>query len=129
MSTTKKRKKSKKKKTLDTKSNEIDDIFSLNKDTNVLTQSNQNNEKRSVKTIKKLTEEQELLQPRKKQKKTVSQSLHSQKNILPSGTNEVEIKGKRFDQKLGLNVYTEEALRIGQGGGTKDCPFDCQCCF
>ena len=29
----------------------------------------------------------------------------------------------------GLLVYTEDELRIGQGGGTKDCPFDCWCCY
>jgi hypothetical protein len=34
----------------------------------------------------------------------------------------------RFDAALGMNVYAEEALGMGGGGGTKDCPFDCSCC-
>jgi len=29
----------------------------------------------------------------------------------------------------GLPVYTEDELNIGKGGGTKECPFDCDCCF
>ena len=35
-------------------------------------------------------------------------------------------KRKRVD---GLRIFTEEELKIGQGGGTADCPFDCDCCF
>ncbi len=35
----------------------------------------------------------------------------------------------RFDSESGLNIYREADLRIGQGGGTADCPFDCNCCF
>jgi len=29
----------------------------------------------------------------------------------------------------GLPVYTMKQLKIGQGGGTPLCPFDCDCCF
>lgn len=29
----------------------------------------------------------------------------------------------------GLRIYTAEELKIGQGGDTADCPFDCNCCF
>ena len=28
-----------------------------------------------------------------------------------------------------LKVYTEEQLKIGKGGLTDKCPFDCDCCF
>ncbi|CAM9289778.1 unnamed protein product, partial [Discosporangium mesarthrocarpum] len=34
----------------------------------------------------------------------------------------------RYDED-GLPIYTWESLRIGQGGGTDLCPFDCDCCF
>ncbi len=38
-------------------------------------------------------------------------------------------KPVRYDE-AGLPIYTEEQLGIGSGGGdTKDCPFDCWCCF
>jgi hypothetical protein len=40
-----------------------------------------------------------------------------------------EPKPVRFDSESGLNIYREADLRIGQGGGTADCPFDCKCCF
>lgn len=29
----------------------------------------------------------------------------------------------------GFKIYTAEELKIGQGGDTSDCPFDCNCCF
>ncbi|CAM9469361.1 unnamed protein product [Pylaiella littoralis] len=39
-----------------------------------------------------------------------------------------EVKPVRFDDE-GLPIYTWDSLRIGQGGGTASCPFDCDCCF
>jgi len=36
---------------------------------------------------------------------------------------------KKFKIQDGLKIYTEESLKIGRGGTTKDCPFDCKCCF
>ncbi|CAN0018607.1 unnamed protein product [Ectocarpus sp. 8 AP-2014] len=39
-----------------------------------------------------------------------------------------EVKPVRFDDE-GLPIYTWASLRIGQGGGTAACPFDCDCCF
>ncbi len=36
----------------------------------------------------------------------------------------------RFDQSAGMNIYSADSLRIGQGkGDTKECPFDCACCY
>ena len=35
----------------------------------------------------------------------------------------------RFDNTSGLNVYKAHALALGHGGGTRLCPFDCNCCF
>ncbi|EUD65450.1 hypothetical protein C922_04190 [Plasmodium inui San Antonio 1] len=29
----------------------------------------------------------------------------------------------------GLPIYSMEELKMGQGGYTKDCPFECSCCF
>eukprot|EP00299_Pterocystis_sp_00344_P006190 c17976_g1_i1.p1 GENE.c17976_g1_i1~~c17976_g1_i1.p1 ORF type:complete len:104 (+),score=22.12 c17976_g1_i1:36-347(+) len=37
--------------------------------------------------------------------------------------------GKRKRTEEGYPIYTEEELRIGQGGDTPLCPFDCDCCF
>ena len=35
----------------------------------------------------------------------------------------------RFDNASGLNVFKAHALGLGRGGGTRLCPFDCDCCF
>ncbi len=36
----------------------------------------------------------------------------------------------RVDPATGLPIYSAESLRIStKGGETKDCPFDCNCCF
>ena len=35
----------------------------------------------------------------------------------------------RVDQETGMKIYSASSLKIGQGGGTDLCPFDCQCCF
>ena len=37
-------------------------------------------------------------------------------------------KSRKFTED-GLKIYTMEELKIGQGGNTEDCPFDCDCCF
>jgi hypothetical protein len=34
----------------------------------------------------------------------------------------------RFDSSIGMNVYSLDALKVGRGGGTPDCPIDCACC-
>lgn len=35
----------------------------------------------------------------------------------------------RHDQESGLRVFKAHALGLGRGGGTRLCPFDCNCCF
>ena len=36
----------------------------------------------------------------------------------------------RFDTELGVRVFSVAGLKIGAGSGnTKDCPFDCSCCY
>ena len=36
---------------------------------------------------------------------------------------------ERIDAESGLPVYKAHILRVGEGGGTALCPFDCDCCF
>lgn len=36
---------------------------------------------------------------------------------------------ERIDLESGLPVYKAHLLRVGEGGGTNLCPFDCDCCF
>ena len=35
----------------------------------------------------------------------------------------------RIDEATGLPVYKAHLLKVGEGGGTPLCPFDCNCCF
>lgn len=35
----------------------------------------------------------------------------------------------RVDKESGLPVYKAHLLKVGEGGGTALCPFDCNCCF
>mmetsp|Transcript_500 Transcript_500/g.507 ORF Transcript_500/g.507 Transcript_500/m.507 type:complete len:118 (-) Transcript_500:140-493(-) len=35
----------------------------------------------------------------------------------------------RIDKETGLPVYKAHLLKIGKGGGTLLCPFECNCCF
>lgn len=35
----------------------------------------------------------------------------------------------RYDEELGMPIYSLDALKIGQGKDTAQCPFDCECCF
>ena len=43
--------------------------------------------------------------------------------------NESNQKDLRKTTQEGYNIYKEDELNIGKGGDTKDCPFDCNCCF
>jgi hypothetical protein len=36
---------------------------------------------------------------------------------------------ERIDMESGLPVYKAHLLKVGEGGGTELCPFDCNCCF
>ena len=31
--------------------------------------------------------------------------------------------------KEGYRIFSEDELKINKGGGTEQCPFDCDCCF
>jgi len=36
---------------------------------------------------------------------------------------------ERVDPETGYRVYKAHLLKVGEGGGTPLCPFDCSCCF
>jgi hypothetical protein len=36
---------------------------------------------------------------------------------------------ERIDPETGFPVYKAHLLKVGEGGGTPLCPFDCNCCF
>lgn len=53
--------------------------------------------------------------------------------ILPTGVTTFIISPEapleRIDKDSGLPVYKAHLLKVGEGGGTSLCPFDCTCCF
>lgn len=51
------------------------------------------------------------------------------KGNLPSKIMNPEAPVHRIDRASGLKVYKAKALKVGEGGGTPLCPFDCACCF
>jgi len=65
-------------------------------------------------------EREKFNERKRKNKKYKGEGVENEQN---------DLKPVRFDNESGLPVYTEESLRIGQGGGTADCPFDCTCCY
>lgn len=44
-------------------------------------------------------------------------------------TSSAEPDPRRKTTNDGYKIYRESELRLGRGGDTKDCPFDCNCCF
>ena len=47
----------------------------------------------------------------------------------PSNIVNPEAPLERIDKESGLPVYKAHILKVGEGGGTPLCPFDCNCCF
>lgn len=85
----------------------------------------------------------------KKEANSVIESLNSRKNskrksaideksssygVIQSEYNAIKIVNpeaplERIDPESGLPVYKAHLLKVGEGGGTPLCPFDCNCCF
>ena len=42
---------------------------------------------------------------------------------------EVKKSGPTKYTEEGYKIYSAADLKLGQGGDTPDCPFDCDCCF
>lgn len=52
-----------------------------------------------------------------------------QSRYRPSQIVNPEAPLERIDPASGLPVYKAHILKVGEGGGTPLCPFDCACCF
>ena len=73
---------------------------------------------------KALPETEEIDQIFATAKKPTKKTKNPPKNSAKAGKTK---KTKKSDGEV--KVYTEEELKIGQGGHTDKCPFDCDCCF
>jgi hypothetical protein len=90
------------------KSSDIDDIFGLVKP-------------------KKKAQVLEIEQPKKR-----FYDEDSSFGLIKSSTSQIispEAPLERIDKASGLPVYKAHLLKVGEGGGTPLCPFDCDCCF
>lgn len=64
-------------------------------------------------------------------------SLDQSSSSLPYGVIKSNMKQivnpeapvERVDPESGYRVYKAHLLKVGEGGGTPLCPFDCDCCF
>ncbi|KAL4162748.1 hypothetical protein PRNP1_003280 [Phytophthora ramorum] len=110
------------KKATKAKASEIDDLFASLK---------------TEKQKKSIAEEQQKLAKKeeerheKKEKERLQQQikkLEAQNTNSTAGGLNPDPRPVRYDED-GLAIYTESSLQIGKGGDTKDCPFDCWCCF
>jgi len=54
--------------------------------------------------------------------------LKRAKDTGPDSDDELEKNAKRRTDD-GLRLFDIHDLNIGKGGGTPQCPFDCQCCY
>ncbi|ETM44780.1 hypothetical protein L914_10024 [Phytophthora nicotianae] len=103
-------------------SGEIDDLFASLK--------TEKQKKSIAEQQQKLAEEEEERRE-KKEKERLQQQI---KKLEAQNTNSTAVglnpdpRPVRYDED-GLPIYTEASLQIGKGGNTKDCPFDCWCCF
>jgi hypothetical protein len=69
---------------------------------------------------------------KKKNKKKENSSLTKKNKNIHNDDNFFDIKGNKLKKRKiveGIPIYTEKELKIGLGGGTSLCPFDCNCCF
>ena len=107
---------------------EIDDLFAGAK---------QAKKREKEESVGESTEEASISKPKKKRKK---ESDHEQEmehdlphGLIKSNVTRViinpEAPVERIDKESGYKVYKAHLLKVGEGGGTPLCPFDCDCCF
>lgn len=76
-------------------------------------------------TFSKIKKNEKIKKEVKKEKKEIKKIEKNEKDCI----NYLYIvKPVKYD-KDGLPIYTEEQLKLGTGGNTPLCPFDCDCCF
>jgi hypothetical protein len=97
---------------------ELDDIFSQVKES----KKNKAKEEEERKEAKRRAKED-------REKRSINPySLEGGGNASSKWAWADSVRPLRVDNE-GLPIYSWESLRIGQGGGTALCPFDCDCCF
>ena len=126
------------------KSSEIDDIFAdahvtknkkrkisstkTNNDANVSEKKQTTSEiKQKKSTQKKLPKSESLQEPQITHDSSSYGIIKSDISAYTIISPEAPLE--RIDKASGLPVYKAHLLKVGDGGGTPLCPFDCDCCF
>lgn len=97
---------------------------------------------KEVKKANKIKCNAELEEMKKAKKQEKVKSLLDDENIMFSAKKSVDRKFgivckvdnpeaplERIDAETGYPVYKAHILKVGEGGGTPLCPFDCDCCY
>lgn len=91
---------------------------------------------KSKKKTKQAKEEADKVKKKRKEQKVedIEDSSSNSYGIIKSDYHPVVIVNpeaplERIDKESGLPVYKAHLLKVGEGGGTALCPFDCNCCF
>lgn len=79
-------------------------------------------------TFSKIKKNEKIKKEEKKEKKEIKKIEKIEKNEKECINFLYVVKPVKYD-KDGLPIYTEEQLKLGTGGNTPLCPFDCDCCF
>ena len=69
---------------------------------------------------------------KKDKKEKTSTKVERKEKSAPGPEKSMKEPKKHANRKYteeGFKIYSTEELKIGQGGDTADCPFDCECCF
>ncbi|RYG66968.1 DUF1764 domain-containing protein, partial [archaeon] len=59
----------------------------------------------------------------------IKSGIKDKKYSIPVSIISPDAPLERIDKETGLPVYKAHLLKVGEGGGTALCPFDCDCCF
>lgn len=78
---------------------------------------------------KKIRKKAEKLEQKQSIEHETSSSYGLISSDLASKIISPEAPLERIDAESGLPVYKAHLLKVGEGGGTALCPFDCDCCF
>lgn len=91
-----------------------------------------------LKRAKKEKQQQQIKQIEEDRKSIKSESREGKQQSDKKASNRLkflrtilspEAPIERIDKETGYPVYKAHLLKVGEGGGTPLCPFDCDCCF
>jgi len=118
-------------------SDDIDELFGAAIKSKEETEQERKVQNKNKVNAKEDTEDEQKLMKRKKKKKSTlvegdavaSRSVAHHGIIGTPFIISPEAPLERIDGDSGLPVYKAHLLKVGEGGGTELCPFDCNCCF